>query len=74
MVEFSLCILVKNYVIETSWCGGIAQLFLTALDGGVGTSHIVPGVRSRTGYLATEQSNTTVQDWLPGYRTAQTQQ
>jgi hypothetical protein len=29
---------------------------------------------TRTGYLATEQSDATVQDWLPGYRTVQTQQ
>jgi hypothetical protein len=29
---------------------------------------------ARTGYLATEQSDVTMQDWLPGYRTAQAQQ
>jgi hypothetical protein len=38
----------------------------------VGTSHKAPGVKSMTGYLATEQSDVTMEDWSPGYRTAQT--
>jgi hypothetical protein len=40
----------------------------------MGTSYKEPGVRWRTGYLATEQSDATIEDWLPGYRAAQTQQ
>jgi hypothetical protein len=37
---------------------------LPSLQELVGTSHKAPGVRSMTGYLATEQSKATV-DWLP---------
>jgi hypothetical protein len=38
---------------------------ISAWGGGVvGPSHKAPGVKSRTGYLATEQSDATMQDWL----------
>jgi hypothetical protein len=41
--------------LEPSWFAAKMYLTTDGKESLVGTSHTVPGVRSRTGYLATEQ-------------------
>jgi hypothetical protein len=44
-----------------------AGVYTFSTERSVDTSHKAPGVKSRTVYLATEQSDATMEDWLPGY-------